>query len=70
MKNVVITNSAGDNLPLTITNAEIAVGDVELEAEEIDMEAASQEESQKTGQNSAILAIIAMCCVYILRKKQ
>ena len=70
MKNVVITNSAGDNLPITLTNAEIAVGDAELEPQEIDMGAASEKESPKTGQNSAILAIIAMCCVYIFRTKQ
>jgi hypothetical protein len=70
MKNVVITNSAGDKLPVTIINSEIAVGDVEMETQEIDMETTSEEESPKTGQNSAIIAIVAMCCVYILRTKQ
>nr|WP_321497174.1 cohesin domain-containing protein [uncultured Methanolobus sp.] len=76
MQKVVITNSAGDDLTktdsVTVSNAEIAVGDVELETQEIDMGAASEEEeeSPKTSQNSAILAIIAMCCVYIIRTKQ
>ena len=49
MKNVVITNSAGDKLPVTIINSEIAVGDVEMETQEIDMETTSEEESPKTG---------------------
>jgi hypothetical protein len=68
MQNVVITNSAGDDLPITVTNAEIAVGDVELITQETDMETTA-EESPKTGQNSAIIAIMAMCCLYFIKRR-
>ncbi|MDK2825415.1 MAG: hypothetical protein PWQ44_591 [Methanolobus sp.] len=69
MKNVVITNSAGDDLPITVTNADIAVGDVKLNAQDTDMKNTTDEESPKTGQNSAIIAIMAMCCLYLIRRK-
>jgi hypothetical protein len=68
MKNVVITNSAGDDLPITVANAEIVVGDVELSSQETDIEATA-EESPKTGQNSAIIAIMAMCCLYLIKRR-
>lgn len=69
MKNVVITNSAGDDLPITVTNADITVGDVKLNAQDTDMKNTTDEESPKTGQNSAIIAIMAMCCLYLIRRK-
>jgi hypothetical protein len=66
MKNVVITNSAGDNLDATITNAEIAVGNVEINTHESNGE--TEEKSPATGQNSVVFAIVAMACVYVVRK--
>jgi hypothetical protein len=69
MQNVVITNSAGDKLPTTITNAEIAVGDVKLTAQKTETEPTDEEGSPKTGQNSAIIAVMAMCCLYIIKRK-
>ncbi|WMW26195.1 cohesin domain-containing protein [Methanolobus sediminis] len=69
MKNVVITNSEGDKLPVTVTNAEIAVGDVELTTPKTDMETTAEEKSPKTGQNSALIAIMAMCCLYFIKRR-
>lgn len=69
MRNVVITNSTGKSLPAIVGNAEIAIGDVELVSRESEMENTGEEESEKTGQNSAIIAIVAMACLYIVRKK-
>lgn len=65
MRNVVITNSTGNSLPATINNADIAIGDVEL----VPPETGTEEESPKTGQNTAIVTIFAMICLYIGRKK-
>ncbi|MBP1910077.1 cohesin domain-containing protein [Methanolobus bombayensis] len=69
MKNVIITNSAGDSLETKITNAEIIVGDVEVTTPESGAETETEEESVTTGQNSSIIALIALCCLYIVRKR-
>ena len=64
MKNVIITNSTGASLPVTINNAKVIIGDVETFT-------ANEEttQSQQSGQNTTIPLIFAIMCLYFVKRK-
>ncbi|MDG6244195.1 MAG: cohesin domain-containing protein [Methanolobus sp.] len=63
---VLISNSAGDSLPVTIENAQIMIGDVNASGDE---QLKQSNESQRSGQNSLITLVFAMVCLYLLKRK-
>lgn len=65
MRNVVITNSAGESLQVTVKNAKVIVGDVTAVAANQDD---AEKESKQSGQNSLIPLAFAMMCLYFKRK--
>ncbi|WMW21535.1 cohesin domain-containing protein [Methanolobus mangrovi] len=64
MKNVIITNSTGASLPVTINNAKVIIGDVETST-------ANEEttQSQQSGQNTIIPLVFAIMCLYFVKRK-
>jgi Cohesin domain. len=64
MKNVIITDSTGASLPVTINNAKVIVGDVETPT-------ANEEtaQSQQSGQNTIIPLVFAIMCLYFVKRK-
>lgn len=64
INNVMITNSAGDKLKVSVDNAKVNVGDVRVED--------SNEEtaqSQQAGQNTLIPLVCAIMCLYFVKRK-
>ncbi|WP_342303940.1 cohesin domain-containing protein [Methanolobus sp. ZRKC5] len=64
INNVVITNSAGDSLEVTVNNAKVNVGDVEVE--DVNEETS---QSQQSGQNTLIPLVCAIMCLYFVKRK-
>lgn len=64
INNLVITNSAGDSLEVTVNNAKVNVGDVEVE---LVNEETSQ--SQQSGQNTLIPLVCAIICLYFVKRR-
>ncbi|MDY0386031.1 MAG: cohesin domain-containing protein [Methanolobus sp.] len=62
INNLVITNSAGDTLEVTVNNAKVNVGDVKDVNEE-------RSQSQQSGQNTLIPLVCAMICLYFVKRK-
>lgn len=68
MSNVIITNSAGEELPVSVSNVKLVIGDAEIVAEgQEDMQTGS--ESQQTGQNTLVPLVFALMCLYITKRK-
>ncbi|SFM66628.1 cohesin domain-containing protein [Methanolobus profundi] len=68
LKNVIITNSAGEKLPVNIKKATLTIGDVETVAEEQeDIEIGAEE--KQTGQNTLIPVIFALMSLYFIKRK-
>lgn len=59
INNLVITNSAGDSLEVTVNNAKVNVGDVNEETSQ----------SQQSGQNTLIPLVCAIICLYFVKRK-
>ncbi|WP_407355351.1 cohesin domain-containing protein [Methanolobus sp. WCC5] len=67
MRNVIVSNSAGDSLPVIVNSAQIIIGDIEIDDDKKAENAI--EESQSSGQNSLIYLLLAIMCLYFLKKK-
>ncbi|WP_340820218.1 cohesin domain-containing protein [Methanolobus sp. WCC4] len=68
MKNVILTNSAGEKLPVNINNAMLAIGDAEIIAEEQE-EIEATSDSQQTGQNTLVPLVFALMCIYFIKRR-
>ena len=61
MKNIIVTNSAGQSLPLTYDSAKVTVENVNTFEEE-------EKGTKKAGYNSALLLLSAIFCMQILKR--